>query len=109
MLSRLMPLYPDSSSSNPNHKDFAPRVGFAYRLTEKTVFRGGYGIYYNPNQTNSFTFLNTNPPFSPIVDLYVVPNTPTSRWRTPPVPPATGAARAAQRDHGQLEPAHARI
>ena len=41
----------------PNHKDWAPRVGVAYRLTSKTVFRGGYGIYYNPNQTNSFTFL----------------------------------------------------
>ena len=24
------------------------------------------GIYYNPNQTNSYTFLNTNPPCSPI-------------------------------------------
>ncbi len=51
---------------NPQHKDWAPRLGFAYRLSEKTVFRGGAGIYYNPNQTNSFTFLNTNPPFSPI-------------------------------------------
>jgi hypothetical protein len=50
----------------PNHKDFAPRIGLAWRITEKTVFRGGYGIYYNPNQTNSFTFLSTNPPFSPV-------------------------------------------
>ena len=30
------------------------------------MFRGGGGIYYNPNQTNSYTFLNTNPPWSPI-------------------------------------------
>lgn len=47
----------------PNHKSWAPRLGFAYRLTNKTVVRGGFGIYYNPNQTNSFTFLNGNPPF----------------------------------------------
>lgn len=53
---------PGFSFINPNHKDFAPRVGLAYRLNEKTVIRTGYGIYYNPNQTNSFTFLSSNPP-----------------------------------------------
>ena len=51
----------------PNHSDWAPRVGFAYRINEKTVFRGGGGIYYNPNQTNSYTFLNTNPPYTTIL------------------------------------------
>jgi len=51
----------------PNHNDWAPRVGFAYRFNEKTVFRGGGGIYYNPNQTNSYTFLNTNPPYTTIL------------------------------------------
>ena len=51
---------------NPNHKDFAPRLGLAYRVTEKTVVRAGYGIYYNPNQTNTFTFLSNNPPFSAV-------------------------------------------
>lgn len=27
-------------------KNFMPRFGFAYKLTEKTVARGGYGIFY---------------------------------------------------------------
>ncbi len=50
-----------------NHKDWAPRLGLAYRITDKTVFRAGGGIYYNPNQTNSYTFLNTNPPYTTIL------------------------------------------
>jgi hypothetical protein len=60
---------------NPNHKDFAPRIGLAYRITEKTVFRAGYGIYYNPNQTNTFTFLSNNPPFSTVTTFNSVVST----------------------------------
>jgi hypothetical protein len=30
-----------------NYLDFAPRVGFAYQLTPKTVIRSAYGIFYN--------------------------------------------------------------
>ncbi len=32
----------------PDRTDIGPRVGFAYALNEKTVVRGGYGIYYSP-------------------------------------------------------------
>ena len=28
--------------------DFAPRFGLAYKITNKLVFRGGYGIYFTP-------------------------------------------------------------
>ena len=54
--------------TNPQHSDWAPRLGFAYRIDDKTVFRGGGGIYYNPNQTNSYTFLSNNPPFATILN-----------------------------------------
>ncbi len=30
------------------HKDFAPRIGIAYKITDKIVARAGYGIYYQP-------------------------------------------------------------
>jgi carboxypeptidase family protein/TonB-dependent receptor-like protein len=41
------------NSSNNNipmdKKAFSPRVGFAYALDQKTVIRGGYGIFFIPN------------------------------------------------------------
>jgi TonB dependent receptor len=67
----------------PNHKDLAPRFGFAYRITGETVLRGGFGIYYNPNQTNSFTFLNTNPPYSVATTYTSDPTTPTLSLSNP--------------------------
>jgi hypothetical protein len=51
---------------NPIRNNWAPRLGFAYRLTDRWVLRGGYGIYYNSNQMNSYTLATTNPPFSTI-------------------------------------------
>jgi hypothetical protein len=54
--------------TDPQHSDWAPRLGLAYRFTDKWVFRAGGGIYYNPNQTNNFTLLNTNPPYTSILN-----------------------------------------
>lgn len=34
-------------------KGFAPRLGLAYQITEKTVLRGGYGIYYALGNANA--------------------------------------------------------
>jgi hypothetical protein len=31
---------------NADKRNFAPRLGFAFRVNDKTVFRGGYGIFY---------------------------------------------------------------
>jgi hypothetical protein len=50
------------SGANGQNLNFAPRVGLAYKLTSKTVFHGGYGLYYSaPNVTNS-TGLSANVP-----------------------------------------------
>ncbi len=44
--------------STASKKDFAPRVGAAYRLSERTVIRAGYGITVDPdnmrNQRNQY-------------------------------------------------------
>jgi hypothetical protein len=38
----------DSFERNKDWKEFSPRIGAAYRLTEKAVLRGGYGVFYSP-------------------------------------------------------------
>ncbi len=42
---------------------YGPRFGFAYRVTDKTVVRGGFGIYYAPVTMNGFQ-ANSNYGFS---------------------------------------------
>jgi Carboxypeptidase regulatory-like domain len=44
-----------------NHLNYlAPRIGLAYRLTEKTVLRAGFGLSYTPFEDN--TYINNNYP-----------------------------------------------
>jgi hypothetical protein len=38
---------------NSHRDNFGPRVGFAYRLNDKTVLRGGYGLSYLPRYTTA--------------------------------------------------------
>jgi len=35
---------------NTDWSDWQPRVGLAYRISPKTVLRGGYGLFYSANQ-----------------------------------------------------------
>ena len=72
-----------------NKKDFAPRLGATYRFKEKTVFRAGYGIYYNPNQMNSFTFLTNNPPLAAASTYTSDPANPTLSFSAPTGGPVT--------------------
>lgn len=58
---------PGFKFNNPNHNDWAPRLGFAYRVTDRTVLRGGFGLYYNANQLNTYTLSTQNYPLSATV------------------------------------------
>jgi hypothetical protein len=69
--------------TEPNRKDFAPRLGATYRLGDKTVVRAGYGIYYNPNQMNSFTFLTNNPPLAAVSTFTSDPANPSLSFDNP--------------------------
>jgi outer membrane receptor protein involved in Fe transport len=45
-----------------SHRDFSPRLGFAYSVTPSTVVRGGYGIFYFGGQFDNINILQLNPP-----------------------------------------------
>jgi Carboxypeptidase regulatory-like domain/TonB dependent receptor len=50
--------------------NFAPRFGFALRLTDRTVLRGGYGIYYSPENDARSDVLTKNFPFAVRQEFY---------------------------------------
>ncbi|HLJ18140.1 MAG TPA: TonB-dependent receptor [Bryobacteraceae bacterium] len=45
-----------------SHKNFAPRLGFAYNAPAGFVVRGGYGIFYYGGQFDNLNILQLNPP-----------------------------------------------
>jgi outer membrane receptor protein involved in Fe transport len=67
-----------ASSIYNNPKNFAPRVGFAYRVTEdgNTSLRGGAGYYYETPNTVAFEDVVGIPPFAPIINLGSSPGAP---------------------------------
>ncbi len=62
---------PWDTGATATKKDFGPRLGAAYRLTEKTVIRSGYGISIDPdnmrNQRNQYPSI--------VNQVYQPPNT----------------------------------
>ncbi len=53
----------DRALVDPDYNNWAPRLGFAYNLLDKTVVRGGYGIgYVHFNRIGSADLLATNFP-----------------------------------------------
>lgn len=72
----------DRALVEPNYANFGPRLGASYAINDKTVLRGGYGIYYTvferigsedqlalnpPNLVNKTIASNVAPVFTPAV------------------------------------------
>ncbi len=61
----------DETWANTWHKDFAPRIGFAWSPYSKTAVRGGFGILYGAITYADFgndlqTGFQANPTFSSV-------------------------------------------
>lgn len=68
---------------NPDHNNFAPRLGFAYSATSKFTLRSGAGIFFSRReQNNGVTQIGANIPNTPTVLFPVVS---ASGSLTPPV------------------------
>ena len=93
-----------------SHKDFSPRVGFAYSLPHQAVVRGGYGISFYGGQFDNINLLQLNPPDDPSFTLTngTNPANPPLATINNPVPaaikPATAnvATNPADGDHPDL-------
>ncbi len=93
-----------------SHKDFSPRVGFAYSLPHQAVVRGGYGISFYGGQFDNINLLQLNPPDDPSFTLTngTNPANPPVATINNPVPaaikPATAnvATNPADGDHPDL-------
>ncbi len=48
---------------SPDLNNFAPRVGLAYQMSDKLVFRAGYGVFYGGQENGPFS--NPSPGFNP--------------------------------------------
>ena len=64
---------PSNLGMKARYTNFAPRFGAAYRLTEKTVIRAGFGISYTPFPDNTYAYnypIRANNQFDPTVSTY---------------------------------------
>jgi hypothetical protein len=74
-----------------SHKNFSPRVGFAYSLPQKMVVRSAYGITWYGGKFDNINILQLNPPTDPSFTLFNNTNAPGYTLENPFGPGQTAA------------------
>lgn len=95
-----------------NWLNFAPRVGAAFQLNSKTVLRGGYGLYFSPENDGREDILARNYPFGILQQYTNNPyvggayqyqlDTGVTRSTTIPIPAGASQIAAASSPQGNL-------
>jgi hypothetical protein len=63
----------NNATGNAQNVNFAPRLGFAYRVSNQVVVRGGYGITYGALDNTGFGYnIGGNYPFTYTLNYYSV-------------------------------------
>jgi hypothetical protein len=52
-----------------DYRSFGPRLGLAWTPRSDTVLRAGFGLYYSPEISNSYTVMGLNAPFNQVVNV----------------------------------------
>src|SRR4029453_12330108 len=58
------------------YKNFSPRIGLAWQVTNRLPLRAGYGLFYTPDVINSYRQLAFQNPFGVVSNLIVRPADP---------------------------------
>jgi Carboxypeptidase regulatory-like domain/TonB dependent receptor len=80
-----------------DYVDFGPRVGVAWTPRSNTVVRAGFGLYYSPEISNSYTNMGLNAPFNQYVNAVASESAPIEYGNAAAVDPlfsGTGALGA---------------
>jgi len=87
-----------------DYKDFAPRLGLAWRASDRMTLRTGYGIFYTPDVINTYRQLGFQEPFGEVSSITARPADPQN-----PLPvftvdnPLTQATRLARNNRNGIQ------
>ena len=86
--------WPESLVFN-DYRDFGPRLGLAWTPRSGTVVRAGFGLYYSPEISNSYTLLGLNAPFGQVVNVVAPASAPIEYADPAAIEPLFGAGAGA--------------